>query len=457
MPEENIEQVKDETPDRDGVTDAPPAVRRRFVYSRRNFFLALGFLLVVIAISAIVAVLLYRDGLADRYVKGRFTAKMEEIGVVFDADVFRLTLSPLELELRNATFNDKISGEKLFFVRDARLGLTIQDLYSWQLSRDFSIDSTEINGAEAWIKFDADGKSNFSNLKLVEDQAGSRVNFKYQSVNFALRDSIVHFGDVSRKIAADANNVVFLLEPENYEVPDDEKRYKFDLSTTDAKFVYDDRPLTPIDLRAVGIADRMGADITNLRLTTPISESTLNGKVTDWAALKYNLNIESSVDLTQTSTIFPLGTAIRGVGNFKGTVSGEGENYKVDGNISSESLAAEGIYLKGVNVNATVEGTNAAYEANGNAVAEMLTFEDFRIDFPKIAGNVRGTGTDFRWVGELQAAAARSKSITLGGLFLSDAVADYKDKEFAASAGNGRVQRFSVKDNELANLKVRNL
>ena len=452
MPEENIEPIKDET----SAADTPP-VRRRSVFTRRNILFFSGLLLAGSALAAIIVVVLYRNGVADSYVKNQFVAKMEEIGVVFDADVFRLTLLPMELELKNATFNDKISGEKLFFVRDARLGLTVQNLYAWQLSRDISIDKTEINGAEAWIKFDDEGKSNFSNLRLVEDEAGSRVNFKYQSINFALRDSVVHFGDVSRKIAADANNLVFLLEPENYDIPDEQKRYKFDLSTTAAKFVYDDRPLTPIDIRAAGIADRMGADITNLRLTTPIGESTLNGRITDWAALKYDLNIESSVDLTQTSNIFPLGTAIRGVGNFKGTVSGEGEKYRIDGNIDSDSLAADGIYLKAVNVAATVEGTNSTYEANGTAVAELLTFDDFRIEFPKIAGNVRGTGTDFRWVGELQAAAAKSKSLTLGGLFLSDAVAEYKDKDPTAGAASGRAQKFSIKDNEFANLRARNL
>ncbi len=64
-----------------------------------------------------------------------------------------------------------------------------------------------------------------------------------------------------------------------------------------------------------------------------------------------------------------------------------------------------GVYLKAVNVNATVAGQNNTYEANGTAVAEMMTFEDFKLDFIKLYGNVRGTGTDFRWVGDLQAAA----------------------------------------------------
>lgn len=457
MPEENIEPITDEAANGENEPETPPERARKAYFTRRNAAAAFGITAILVSLLIILGILLYQKGVADQYVKTQFVAKMEEIGVVFDADVFRLTVSPMQLELRNATFSDKISGEKLFFIRDAQLGLTVQNLYAWQLSRDISIDTTEITGMEAWIKFDSEGRSNFSNLKFVEDQAGSRVNFKYQSINFALRDSVVHFGDVSRRIAADANNVTFLLEPENYEVPDEQKRYKFDLSTTDSRVVYDEKPLEQIDIRATGVADSTGADISNLRIRTPIGESTMNGRLTDWASLKYSLYIESSVDLTQTSTIFSLGTALRGVGNFKGNVSGEGETYKVEGQIDSESLAADGIYLKAVNVAATVEGTNSAYEANGTAVAEMLTFEDFRIDFPRIAGNVRGSGTDFRWVGELQAAAAKSNKLTLGGLFLSDAVAEYKDKQLTATAGNGRAQKFSVADNEFANLRARNL
>ena len=70
----------------------------------------------------------------------------------------------------------------------------------------------------------------------------------------------------------------------------------------------------------------------------------------------------------------------------------------------------------------------------------MLTFDDLRLDLLKIAGTVRGTGTDFRWVGDLQAAAASTKSLTLGGLFLSDAVAEHKDRQIIASAGTGRAK-----------------
>jgi translocation and assembly module TamB len=457
MPEEQNEQreEKEERPHEE-TEEATPGSRRRY-FTRRNALLAAAFAAVLVILIALLSTVSYRYGIFDTYIKEQFTAKLAEIGIVFDADVFRLTVNPLELELKNATFNDRVSGEKLFFIRDARIGLTIDNLYAWQLSRDVTVNTTDIHGAEIWVNFDEDGRSNFSNLTFVDDESGQRVNFRYGSVRFAVNDSVVHFGDLSRRISADANDVQFSLEPENYDVPDDQKRYKIDVTSTDSTFVYDESRLEDIDIRARGIADRSGAEIAELRLETPIGISSLSGTLSDWAAPKYSLNVESTVDLTQTSNIFPLGASLRGVGNFKGTVSGEGETYRIDGTVDSQALTAEGVYLKAVNVTATVEGTNSNYEANGSAVAELLTFEDFRIDFLRMSGNVRGSGTDFRWVGELQAAAAKSRSLTLGGLFLSDAVAEYKDRQLLASAGTGRAQRFSVAAAEFESLYANDL
>ncbi len=429
---------------------------RRFL-TRRKALVSLGGLALFGLLISLVGVVSYKYGVFDNYVKTQFITKMADIGVVFDADVFRVTVNPLEVELKNATFNDKITGEKLFFVREAHLELTVQDLYAWQLSRDISIDKTEITGAEAWVKFDENGTSNFANLKLVEDESGSAVNFKYDTVDFSLRESVVHFGDLSRKISGDARNVIFLLSPENRALAEDERRYKFDLTSTDSNFKYDESAVEKIDIRAQGIAHANGAEITRFDLKTPIGESALTGTLTDWAEPKYTFDIQSTVDLTQASSILPLGTSLVGVGNFKGQVSGEGESYKVVGEVFTESLRADGVSLKGANVAATVTGSNSNYEADGTAIAQLLTFDDFRIDFLKLAGNVRGSGTDFRWIGELQAAAAKSGSLTLGGLFLSDALAEYKDRQLRAEAAIGRAKRFAVGDLVLDDISARSL
>ncbi len=423
--------------------------------ARRRALIGAGLIGGLGLILALVSVVSYKYGVFDTYIKTQFVAKMADIGIVFDADVFRVTVNPLQLQLNNATFNDRVSGEKLFFIRDANLKLTVNDLYAWQLTRDISIERTEVSGAEVWVKFDENGKSNFSNLKLVEDERGSAVNFKYDTVDLSLRESVVHFGDLSRRIEGDARNIVFLLSPEIREAQPN--RYKFDITSTDSFFSYEDRRVEDIDLRAQGIADDKGAEITRFDLKTPIGETAMTGTLTDWASPKYALDIQSSVDLTQASTIFPLGTSIVGVGNFKGKVTGEGENYKIDGEVFTESIRADGVSLKGARVTATLTGTNSNYEADGTAIAQLLTFDDFRVDMLKLAGNVRGTGTDFRWYGELQAAAAKQKSLSIAGLFLSDALAEYKDKKLMAQAGNGRARRFEIGDTEFDDLAARNL
>jgi hypothetical protein len=449
MPEKRGENTGHEGP----AEQRPP---RRY-FTRRNAAILGGLGAILLVLVALLAVVTYRYGVYDNYVKDQFVAKMADIGIVFSADVFRLTLNPLELELKNATFNDKVSGEKLFFIRDAHLELTVQDLYAWQLSRDISIDKTEINGAEAWVKFDENGRSNFANLKLVENEPGTRVNFKYDSIDFALNDSVVHFGDLSRKISGNARNVMFLLSPVNRAVADEQKRYNFELASTNSNFVYDESEVENIEIRAAGIADDHGAEITRFNLNTPIGESTMTGALVDWASPKYEFDIQSSVDLTQASGVFMGGTSLVGVGNFKGKVTGEGESYRIVGEADAESLRAGGVFLKAVDVAGTVEGTNSNYEANGTAVAEMLTFEDFRVDFLKLAGNVRGTGTDFRWLGDLQAAAARSNKLSLGGLFLHDASAELRDRELRAEAASGRARKFSIKDIEFADLMANNV
>lgn len=455
LSDKNEEQPAAE-PVSEDVRDEPTAPRRSY-FTRKNLLIATGILGISAVLLSLLTVVTYRYGVLDTYIKAQFVAKMAEMGMEFDADVFRLTVNPLVLELGNATFNDRETGERLFFVRNARLELRVSDLWAWQLSRDISLEKTEIDGAEIWVRFDENGRSNFANLRFVEDDPGARVNFKYESVNFSLKNSVAHFGDLSRQLSGEARNMMFLLSPVDPTVPDDEKRYTFDFASTDSYFDYDGRTIEDIDIRATGIADRLGAEFSSFQLTTPIGHSYISGRLTDWSSPKYSFDIQSTVDLTQASGIFGNGTSLVGVGNFKGTITGEGETYRLVGEADSQSLRAGGISLRTINVAATVEGVNTSYDAHGTAVAEMLTFDDFRVDFLRLVGNIRGTGTDFRWVGDLQAAAAKTRTMTLGGLFLSDAVADYNDRQFALQATGGRAQRFAIGDIEFTKVGANGL
>lgn len=400
---------------------------------------------------------LYRGGVFDNYIKGEFVKKLNESGIKFEARNFGVTASPLQLVIDDANFTNAATGEKLLFVKNGRLGLTILDLMSWKLTRDISIDKTDISGAELWIKFDENGRSNFSGLKFVEDEGGSSVNFKYDSVHVSIRDSLVHFGDVTRKISAEGREINISLTPRSDRTANGDPRFDLILASDNSSFTYDSKSFESIGIRAKAAVDAMGADVESVDITSPVGTFAVNGRLDNWNSPKYTANITSTADLTQISTTLETATTLRGVGNFKGTLTGEGETFRIEGVVDSEALRADGVYVKGVNIEGTVSGTNEDYEANGKAIAEMLTYDDLRIDLLRAAGNVRGSGTDFRWVGELQALAVKSGAMTIGQLYLQDALAELRDRELRAQAGTGRAKRFEIGDVEFDDLQARQL
>src|SRR5687768_16811400 len=110
-------------PENEKVEPQPEASapRRRSRLNLRNLLIVSLAAAVLVGVLLLMSVVSYRYGVLDSYIKAQFTEKMADIGIVFSADEFALTIAPLELRLVNATFNDRVSGEKLFFIRDARL------------------------------------------------------------------------------------------------------------------------------------------------------------------------------------------------------------------------------------------------------------------------------------------------------------------------------------------------
>ncbi|HEY0385850.1 MAG TPA: hypothetical protein VGC64_07545, partial [Pyrinomonadaceae bacterium] len=235
------------------------------------------------------------------------------------------------------------------------------------------------------------------------------------------------------------------------------------LSSTSSTLVYDRRPaINNIELTARGRINQTRAEIQELTLRSPLAEAHLSGTMDDWRALRYQMQVTSNVDLTQASDLLQTGATLRGTGSFTGTVSGEGTRYQVQGQIQSDALAADNVRLKALDVNLSGSGDGKTYEANGRAVAELLTTGDFQLNTIQLAGKVMGTGTDFRWLGELRAAAARTPGGTITNLILSDATAEVHDQELTASAksaaaGGLLAAGASVSGLRVADIRIRSV
>ena len=156
-------------------------------------------------------------------------------------------------------------------------------------------------------------------------------------------------------------------------------------SASGSNFTYDGRTINNIDLQARGRVNQTRAEIEELVLKSPVAEARLQGTMDDWRALRYQMNVTSTVDLTQLSETLQTDTTLRGAGNFAGTITGEGDQFKLTGEIKSDALAADNLRLQGLHVSASGTGQGRSYEINGKAVADLLNVGDFRLDSFQLA------------------------------------------------------------------------
>ncbi len=424
-----------------------PQGRRRRYLTRRNAVIATLSIAVIIFALVLFAMLAYRLGYVDRYVAGQIKSTLAEYGIRAEIKHFETKFSPRTVEMSEIELYDMQTGAPLGNIKRILATVRIEDLYAINLRRNVNLEALDIEGLELWVKFDEAGRSNFSNLKLPAPDPNRRILFSYATANIKIANSFVHYGDERYDISGEARNILATIEPENPNAPAESWSNRVNLAFSNSTFTYEGRPVNDISLNVRGRVNQTRAEIDELVLKSPLAEARLSGVMDDWRALRYRMQITSSVDLTQASDVLQAGATLRGDGKFTGAVSGEGSHYQVDGEIKSDALAADGVRLKALTVNARGSGDGATYEANGKAVAELLTAGDFQLNALQIVGNVMGTGTDFKWLGELYAASAKVPGgTTIAGLILSDAVAESRNDVITANASRANAQSIRLTD-----------
>jgi translocation and assembly module TamB len=438
----------------------PQGQRRRYL-TRRNAMIATLALAGLILLLIFGGVIGYKLGYVDRYVAHQIVETLSEYGIHAEIKEFHTKISPRTVEMQGVELYDAKSGERLGTIGRMLATVRIEDLYALSLRRNIDLESLVIDNLELWVNFDAQGRSNFRNLSLPAPDPNQRILFSYSTAHVELNNAIVHYGDESHNLSGEARNIVATIEPEDLSQPQESRMNRVTFKTSGSTFVYDNRPITDIAVDARGRVNQTRVEIDELVLRSPIAETRLQGVMDDWRALRYHLQITSKVDLTQASDLLHVGATLRGVGNFTGMVTGEGAHYQADGQITSDALAANNIRLKALNVTARGIGDGANYDINGRALAELLNIGDFQLNTVQLAGGVMGTGTDFRFLGDLRAAATRYSDTTrIVGLILSDVMAEKKGDEISAnakraSASNLKLANASVSGAQASDIRVR--
>src|SRR5215213_374138 len=403
------------------VENKSPIRRRWRYFTRRHAFIAAGIVGVAALVLILLVLFLFRLGFVDRYVASQIKNTFANYGIRAEIGEFHAGFPPQTVEMNGIELYDSATGERLGKIDKLLATVKIEDLYALNLQRNINLQDLKIEGFEAWVTFDEQGRSNFRNIHIPPPEPNRRILFAYSTANIEIKNGVVHYGDVRHDISGEGRNLHVTIQPDDPNVPIGTRFTTVALSLSNSTFTYDDRPINNIDIQARMRVNQEQAQIDELVLKSPVAEAKMNGVMDDWRALRYTMNVTSTVDLTQLSDTLQPGTTLRGAGNFSGTITGEGDQFKLNGQMQSDALAADNIRLQGLNVSASGSVQGKTYEINGKAVADLLNAGDFQLDSLQIAGNVMGTGTNFRWIGELRAVAEKSYGTTLTGLILRDA------------------------------------
>ncbi len=422
--------------------DTPQGRRRRYL-TRRNALIATIAASIGVIALILLLVLVYRFGYFDNYVAGQIKDTFAKYGVRAEIKDFHANFPPKTVDILNLELYDAQTGDRLGKIDRVLVTIKVKDLYAVSLNRNIDLDDIKIEGLEAWVTFDEQGRSNFRNIRIPPPDINRRILLSYTAAHIEIISGIIHYGDQRHEISGEARNLKATIEPKDANEPLERQLHPIVFSLSNSSFTYDGRAVNNIDIQARARANETRVEVDELVLRSPVAEARLQGTMDDWRALRYQMNITSTVDLTQVSEVLQPGAALRGVGNFVGTVTGEGDQYKVDGTIKSDALAADGVRLRGLNVTAKGSGQGQRYNVNGRAVAELLTAGDFQLNTVQLVGGVMGSGSDFRWVGELRAAAAKAYGTNIAGLILLDARADLNDGLLTAASSQLRANSLS--------------
>jgi translocation and assembly module TamB len=438
----------------------PPvtSVKKRWRYfSRRHAFLAGLVIGVGIFALILLAFFLFRFGYVDRYVAGQITDTFAKYGIRATIKEFHSSFPPQTVEMSGIELYDSASGAQLGKIDKLTAKIRIEDLYALNLRRNINLEDLKIEGFEAWVNFDEQGRSNFRNIHIPAPEPNARILFAYSTAHIEVKNGVVHYGDLRHEISGEAKNIQATVQPDDPNAPTESRMNTVTLSLTDSTLTYDGRPINDIDVNARARINQTRAEIQELVLKSPVAETRLQGTMDDWRSLRYQMNITSTVDLTQVSETFQTEATLRGVGNFTGTVNGEGDKFTVQGSIKSDALAADNMRLQGLNVTANGNVQGRAYEINGKAVADLLNAGDFEIDSLQLVGKVMGTGTNFRWIGELRAVAEKSYGTTMTGLIMRDALAEMNDGVMTASSKQFTADGFTASGAKVSGLSASDL
>jgi outer membrane protein assembly complex protein YaeT len=405
-------------------TPPPISSRPRRRLSLKRVLIALTAVFLCIAGLGLATWVYLRSEAFNREVAGQIDAKLKDYGLRSEIGGTKISLKSQTARLSDfKIFNDR-TGQLIASIKLVELDIEIREPYALRLSREVSLKSLNLEGLDLYLDLDEGGRSNFQGLRSVAATPG-RVTLDYSRLLATLSNSAIHLKDRARKIETDLTGIRINARPQSTEP----LSIALQLESAGGRLSYQNRETAIDNLRLAGNVSDSGAVIDLLNLKGGITETTANGRVDDWKALRYGFNFNSQVKLEEAARLFLADTAMNGTATADGRIEGVGANYNVKGDVHADEMSVAKTKLRG----AKVEQFRTV--ATGASQGGQLAFACSR----------------------LRAESATIDKLRIGSIAIDDFKGAYKDGQFQANASGSQVAAVEWPESKLANLTLNGL
>jgi len=179
----------------------PQGRRRRFL-NKRNLLIATIAAAIGIVALILLILIVYRLGYVDRYVAGQIKDTFAKYGIRAEIKDFHAGFPPETVEMLGLELYDSQSGEKLGKIDRLLATVRVEDLYALKLNREINLRDLKIEGLEAWVTFDEQGRSNFRNIHIPPPEPNKRILFAYSTAHVEIKNGVIHYETSATKSPA---------------------------------------------------------------------------------------------------------------------------------------------------------------------------------------------------------------------------------------------------------------
>src|ERR1043165_8473849 len=192
--DEPLPPVADAIAERDAERTHPitPQGRRRRFLNRRNLIIATTAAAIGVVGLILLVLIVYRLGYVDSYVAGQIKDTFAKYGIRAEIKEFHAGFPPQTVEMSGLELYDAQTGEKIGKIDRLLATIRVEDLYALNLQRNINLKDLKIEGLEAWVTFDEQGRSNFRNIHIPPPEPNKRILFAYSTAHVEIKNGLIH-------------------------------------------------------------------------------------------------------------------------------------------------------------------------------------------------------------------------------------------------------------------------